>query len=372
MPRKKLARRLPLLPKTPALKTKDHKTERLLEILRGIGVSSQKAKPQVFYPVREVAKHFRVPISTVARVYTRLEDEGILASIRGSKTLLQGLNAGRHFSVHGFVGMPASTGAFVTWQDYRMFFIRTRRELRARGFAVAMTLFHPREMMSGPLLKRIEKHDFDTVLWYRPDVSSREIISRLKDLGVKVLGISDASTPSIRCRYEIRRESAISAILRDWRSRSGIKNVVIVRGVRASGAKEEILETLIDEQRLPYRFATIDSQLPDAFLESLANCQNAGLIFLSQAASMFAFRAPETLMKLMATNRIAFISGPPSFPFVQVADVAVDLVVVDWQLLAERIVDDLLSGKAFDSSETCVLQGQAHLRVSLSRYAESF
>ena len=59
MPRKKLARRLPLLPKTPALKTKDHKTERLLEILRGIAVSRQEAEPQVFYPVREVGKHFR-------------------------------------------------------------------------------------------------------------------------------------------------------------------------------------------------------------------------------------------------------------------------------------------------------------------------
>src|ERR1700704_2632969 len=128
MSRKKLARRLPLLPTTPALKTKDHKSERLLEILRGVSVSSQKADPQIFYPVREVARHFCVPVSTVARVYGRLEDEGILASIRGSKTLLQGLNAGRHFSVHGFVGVPAFTGAFVTWQDYRMFFIRTRRE----------------------------------------------------------------------------------------------------------------------------------------------------------------------------------------------------------------------------------------------------
>jgi hypothetical protein len=372
MPRKKLARRLPLLPKTPALKTKDHKTERLLEILRGIAVSRQEAEPQVFYPVREVGKHFRVPISTVAKVYTRLEDEGILASIRGSKTLLQGLNAGRHFSVYAFVGMPASTGAFITWQDYRMFFVRTRRELRARGFAVAMTLFHPREMTNGQLLKRIEKHDFDTVLWYRPDVSSREIISRLKDLGLKVLGISDGSAPSIRCRYEIRREGAISAMLRDWRSRNGIRDVVIVRGARASGAKEEILETLVNEQQLLCRFATIGSQRPDAFLESLANYQSAGLIFLSQAASMFAFRAPEDLMKLMAKRRVAFTGGPPSFPFAHVADVAADLVIVDWQLVAERIVDDLLSGRAFDSSETCVLQGQAHLRVSLSRYAESF
>jgi hypothetical protein len=31
--------------------------------------------------------------------------------VRGSKTLLQGLSSGRHFSVLGFVGMPAATSS---------------------------------------------------------------------------------------------------------------------------------------------------------------------------------------------------------------------------------------------------------------------
>jgi hypothetical protein len=371
MPRKKLACRLPSLPAVPALKSRDHKTERIIEILRGIAVTNQTAEPQVFHPVREVARHFRVPVSTVARVYGRLEDEGILSSIRGSKTLLQGLNSGRHFSVHAFVGMPASTAAFVTSQDYRMFFIRTRRELRARGFAVAMILFQQRDVKSDQLSKRIEKHDFDTVLWYRPDVSARETIARLKDLRVKVLGISDGGAPSIRCRYEVRREGAIDTILNDWRSRSGITDVVIVQGARASGAKEEILEALVNEHQLHCKFANAGSQRPEAFLESLASCENAGLIFPSQTASMFAFRAPEALMRLMAACRVAYTGGPPSFPFAPVTDVAADLVIVDWQLIAERIVDDLLSKRAFDSSEMSVFHAQPHLRVSLSRYAES-
>jgi hypothetical protein len=354
-----------------ALKTKDHKTERLLEILRGISVSSQEAKPRVFYPVREVARHFRVPISTVARVYTRLEDEGILASIRGSRTLLQGLNSGRQLSVHAFVGMPASTAAFVTSQDYRTFFIRVRRELRARGFAVAMILFRPRDVKSDQLFKRIEKQDFDTVLWYRPDVSSREITSRLKDLGVKVLGISDGGAPSIRCRYEVRRDGAINSILDDWRSKSGITEVVIVQGARASGAKEEFLEALVNEHQLHCKFASTGSQRPEEFLESLANNRGVGLIFPSQTASMFAFRAPEALMRLMANSRVAFTGGAPSFPFTQVTDVTADLVIVDWQLIAERIVDDLLSKRAFDSSEMSVFHAQPQLRVSISHYAES-
>jgi hypothetical protein len=98
----------------------------------------------------------------VAQVYSRLEDEGILVSVRGSKTMLQGLGSGRHLSVLGFVGLPASIAAFVTFQDYRTFFVRMRRELRARGFAVAMVLYEPAHIRGDQLLRRIEKYKFDT------------------------------------------------------------------------------------------------------------------------------------------------------------------------------------------------------------------
>ena len=148
---------MPPLPKGPALRAKDHKAERLLEILRGIAVANQQDISQPFYTIRDVASRFQVPISTVARVYGQLEDEGILTSIRGSKTILQGLSTTRHLSVRGVVGLPASLSRFVTVQDYRMFFIRTRRELRLRDFATATIFFEKSEEGSDrlPLLPTI-------------------------------------------------------------------------------------------------------------------------------------------------------------------------------------------------------------------------
>ena len=143
MPRKKIARGLPPLPSRVTFKAKKHKGAQLLEILRGIAIGNQQEEPQVFYPIREVARRLGVPVSTVSRVYDALEEEGILVSVRGSKTLLQGLTGGRHLSVLGFIGMPALTSSFVTLQDCRTFFIRTRRELRTRGLAVA-TVFYDR------------------------------------------------------------------------------------------------------------------------------------------------------------------------------------------------------------------------------------
>jgi hypothetical protein len=85
---------------------------------------------------------------------------------------------------------------------------------------------------------------------------------------------------------------------------------------------------------------------------------------------MFAFRAPEALAKLMARARVALTGGPVSIPFAQVPDVASDLVVVDWQLVAEQIVSDLLNRKVFNRAEAIVFEAKAHLRAPLSQYAQ--
>ena len=370
MARKKMLRGIPPLPARRSFKAKEHKGAQLLEILRGIAIASQQEGPQVFYPLREIARHFAVPLSTVARVYHELEEEGILVSVRGSKTLLQGRSGGRHLSVLGFIGMPALTSSFVILQDYRTLFIRTRRELRSRGFAVATVFYDQSQGQTGHLFSRIDKYDFDTVLWHQPDRAAKETVLRLKDGGVQVIGLSDRGYPSIRCRYEVQRESAIVSILNDWRLNDSITSVVIVRGIETSAANEELLKTLLEEQRLTYEFKSAGDQRLGDFLNSLAGDKRRGIIFPSMAAAMFAFRQPEALAKLMSRVRVALTGGPVSIPFAQVPDVAVDTVVVDWQLVAEQIVSDLISRKAFNRAETTVFEAKAHLRAPLSQYAQ--
>jgi hypothetical protein len=369
MARKKITRRLRPLP-SGSLKTGQHKTERLLEILREVALRSQSEQPEPFYPVRDVAERFRVSTSVVARTYAQLEDEGLLSTVRGSKTLLQGAASGRRLNVLGFIGMPASVPAFIGLQDYRTFFIRMRRELRARGFAVAMVLFDPKNLKSGRLGKRIVKYDFDTVLWYRPDASSREIISRLKDAGVRMVAVGDHALSPFPLRYEIRRETAITQLLQYWQTKANITSVAIVRGVRAS-AKEETLQRLLEQEQLPFEFRNADSNSAAKFLESLGRAKTKGIIFPSWAASMFAFREPEGLMRLANSCYVAFTGGPPSIPFAQIHDVHADLVIVDWQLVAEKIVSDLVSKKAFARTETTVFKATANLRAPLSHYSQA-
>ncbi len=201
MARKKNLHRLPPLPKGPLLRVKDHKAERLLEILRGIAVSNQEEEPKVFYPLRDVALRFEVPVSTAARVYRRLEIEGILNRVRGSKTVLQGLSSARRISVRGLIAMPASLSCFLTLQDYRVFFMRTRREFRKRGFVTSSVFFSDRSRKPDELFRNITDCNVDTVLWYLPNISTREVAFRLRDLGIRVIAVSDGGVPGIRCQY---------------------------------------------------------------------------------------------------------------------------------------------------------------------------
>ena len=52
-------------------------------------------------------------------------------------------------------------------------------------------------------------------------------------------------------------------------------------------------------------------------------------------------------------------------------DARVDLVIVDWQLLAERIVNDLLTKQTVTPKKPIVFEAQARLHVPLNQYAQS-
>src|SRR5256714_6135885 len=215
MARKEVTRALAPLPSRRALDKAHHKTEALIHILRDVAVKNQHEQPRALHSVRDVAAHFRVPISTVSRAYRHLEQEGLVTRVRGSKTLLQGLHFDRRLSVRAFVGLPASLSAFLTIQAYRMFFIKIRRELRLRGFATAMVFAEPEEARTDALSERLKAYEIDTVLWLQPPKEAQKTALRLADLGIRLIAIAHEEGPVLPCRYEGQRERGIRALLTD-------------------------------------------------------------------------------------------------------------------------------------------------------------
>lgn len=370
MPRTTIPRTLGPLPSKRGLADAQHKTERLVEILRAVAVKNQREQPRTFYSVRDIAKQFRVPLSTVSQAYRHLEQEGLLNRVRGSKTILQGLHFDRQLSVRAFVGLPASLSAFVTIQDYRTFFIKIRRELRLRGFATAMAFFEKEEARTGTLTKRLKAYEVDTVLWFQPPREAKETALRLADMGIRLLGVAHDQFPVIPCRYELRKEAAIRKLLVDWKEQ-GTRHVTLAQWKdHRWPAVEETVHTLLNQLGIKSTVVTFQAQRNEAFLRTLEN--TTGILFCSPGlASRFSFRCPEGLTELLQRNRVAFLDGPVSMPFSKVPDVEVDLIAVNWQLVAEQIVNDLITQDAFFGIGPTMFEAEAKLRVPLSEFAHN-
>jgi hypothetical protein len=373
MARKKVSRALPELPRRAELQRATNKTERLIEILRKVALKNQQEQPRAFYSVRDIARAYRVPLSTVARVYQQLEQEGLLTLVRGSKTLLQGSHFDRHLGVRAFVGLPASLSAFVTIQAYRMFFIRIRRELRLRGFATAMMFFEKRELQSSTFSNRLKAYEIDTVLWFQPPAGVRPTLDHLADLGIRVILLAHEQFPTLPYRYDVRRDRAILEILTHWKLQLNIDQVAIPRWKdQPATAVEEALRAILTDLGIKANAVVADGQRSESFVRSLRRLNTGGIIFSSPVlAAKLCFRAPDEVAELLRGQRVAFLNGPVSMPFAKVPDARVDLALVDWQLVAQEIVSDLISQEAFHQTGPTVFEAEAKLRVPLSDFAQS-
>lgn len=367
MARTKLQRHLPPLPPASSLRGKERRGDDLLQILRQLAKAGQTRESKVFYPLREVATHYDLSLSTVARHYRQLEIDGLVSRIRSSRTVLQGWAPTRQLFVPSVVAMPASLSCFISLQDYRTFFIRVRRELRRRNFVTA-TAFYEDRADAEDVPERIQQARADVVLWYLPDVAARLAAPRLRDLGIRLIGMSDGGLPSIACHYEIHRAAAIRAILRDWVV-SGIKRVFIARGESRSSADEERLESILVETSLHWHFIALNFASTDQ-LAKLGAEKDQAVILLASAATLFLMRAPETFNDLLRHTRVALLDGPVSMPLTQRTGAAIDLVVVDWQSVAERIAEDILSQKAFTDRKPIVFDAMAVLKAPLNKFAQ--
>jgi hypothetical protein len=343
----------------------------LLEILRRVALTNQTEQPQPFYSLRQIATHFRVPISSVSRVYRRLEQEGLLSSIRASKTILQGSHYDRRLSVRAFIGLPASLSKFVTLQDYRVFFMRTRRELRIRGFATAMVFFEGDEAATANYAERLKSYEVDTILWFRPQAGARHTLLRLADWGIRVVGVTEERSPPVFCRYRIRRATAITRLLQHWQVEVGQPITVVQSESPSGGNGEDKLLSTFDELSIPYHVAAFQSRNAEGFIRGLSARKTGGIIFgSSRLSSLLCFRVPEAMTELLRRRPVAFLNGPVNMPFTRVPNVEVDLITIDWDSFAKTLVNDLVTQDAFNGESQTILEADLQLRVPLGKFAQ--
>jgi hypothetical protein len=246
--------------------------------------------------------------------------------------------------------------------------MKVRRVFRRRGLLTAIA-FYENRVDAEDLTERLQQARADIVLWYLPDGTAPSAALRLRDLGTPLLGMSDGGLPRVPCCYEVSRAHAIRAIFNDW-AIDGIKGVRIARAESRSSADEERLEALLIETPFDWRFVSAHFGSNDEFPSSLSPQKDQAIVFLASAASLCVMRAPEQFKRLLSRGRVALLDGPVSMPLIPRIDAPVDLVVVNWQKVAECIADDILAREAFDCRKPVIFEAEAELKTPFHKFAQ--
>ena len=353
------------------VRARRRKADRLLQMIRSLAMREQRDAPQVFLSLREAAVRFGVPTSAMARIYRQLRQEGVLSSVRASHTMLRERGAGRNLRARGLIGMPVSISRFQTLQDYRRCFLQLRDELHERDFVTRTIFFEQPDGQPDIIIAQLKKEKVEAAVWLLPDVANRETVLRLGDLGIRFIGVNITPASGLVCRYQVVRQQAIRTILRSWRADQEINMATIVRISRETGADERRLaklQALVESEKMRCDIATMREGQISTFLKSLCQDKVAGIILPAPAAAILGWRAPETLKDALQTCRIALIDGPMDLPFAEhIPQGKVDLVTVKWHAVTRQIAADVLSGEAFDGSQTTVFEAKPQLRVPFQR-----
>lgn len=288
------------LPRRVRFSAADRKADKLAEILRRAAIKHRGNQPRVFYPLREVACRFQLPLSLVAAVYRQLEAEGLLTRLRGSKTILNARQSGRRLFVHRIIAMPVPLCAFLTRRKFPLFLMQLQRELRAREFATAAIFYDKGEAQPHALAKRIHHCNADTAIWYMPDQCARQTSLMLRDWGIATVGVCDGGIPGMVCRYEVNRADALRSVVRNWIKQSGVITTTVLRMHERSAADEERIAEVVHREGLNCTVMILADGEVQRSLAPLLDSKRTGYVVTHSAASLLSFRAPHTFATLMA------------------------------------------------------------------------
>lgn len=343
----------------------ENKAELLLQLVRRLALDQQGDAPQNFISLREASNRFGVSLSTMAKVYRRLKSEGLIISVRGAKTILAGRRSTRQLTVRGVIGVPVSLANFLAQPEYRMAILQMRAELLLHGFATNELYFQaPLDVAAGFLSARFSRASVDTVLWLLPNASVSEVSLRLQDLGMQLVSVTDRPTP-FASRYRVRRVDALKAILRHWRSEAKLTMVKIVLAGGTTPA-DDGLQALVEAEHFNCKVVRVSDKTAHTLPKTLHHDGGTGVILGGPAASMLCRRAPEVVLGVLEEFRVALADGPIDMPRPDISsNILVDLVTVNWQAVAQRIVADLISGDGIDRGEGILFEAEPHLRIAL-------
>lgn len=337
----------PLVGDPPVLRASSpgNRTSHLIDQVRHIARDLRGDKSRRFYSVREMATHFRVSVGTIAAIYQRLEQEGILARIRGSKTLLVGRQLSPRIPVRAVIGIVALRFSMIAHPDARELDMELIERLSRRGY-VADLIFHTTGDINEPaLVEHLVRHRVDFAIIRPTSLKIRQNILALRDHGIRTITIQDKLlTPDLPALiYQQDWAPAYEHLAHKWHS-EGIRRVVVpMKPEFLSSLATTLFQSIFTAAGINVEFCTHDF----ATLLRAARSRRVGVAFLDRfRAGRICDRQPLEAERLLKSTRVAFCRGSVYVPYFSSRRLTADLVVFSSSRIADRIARDL--GRTFD------------------------
>lgn len=339
--------RAPGLPRLESISLRaaatEEKTELIFQLLRETAQKSRNGKTQPFYSIRAVANHFEVSATTVSRIYTRLKDEGLLASVWGSKTFLEPTQIDKQLHFRAVVALPASIQSFCRISTYRTFFLNIQDVLWRLGFAAQLVFYEGRDAEEPTFADLLLSYKIDVVIWFLPSPKNRNTRARLVDRGIHVITVVDSLKSCSEPCYYLSRQCALKEELIAWRN-DGVTSVVVVYPASCESIdRVEAIEVSLREVAMPYTITKIDLCASQDLLRALPRRRHRAIIFLSsEFLTHFGSQDSARLRKLFEQSRVTLLEGPLDFPSYAQLGLVSEGVEFDWETIARRIGRDLV------------------------------
>ena len=314
----------------------EEKSVLILRLLRQKARRSRNRKPKPFFSIRAVANHFAVPPTTVSRIYTRLKDEGLLASVWGSKTFVEPVQIDSQLRVRAVVALPASLASFCTVREYRTFFLEMRDALWKLGFATRLLFYEGCNAEEPTFAELLLNYKVDIVIWFLPTPRMKGTAARLVDRGIRAITVTDFPASFAEHSYYISRERALKDGLLTWQ-RDGITSVTVLGNPCLEAANTfATVEKCLRDAALPYAVVNVEAW------QLQLQRRNRAIVFpSSELAVRLGSRHPGQLAKFLEQSRIMMVNGLIDLPGWYPVNASIDVIEVDWEIVAKRIASDL-------------------------------
>jgi hypothetical protein len=182
--------------------------------LRRTALKNRSDHLQPFYSIRAVADHFHIPPATVSRIYRRLSSERLLRTVWGSKTLLEPIESAKR-KQPSTVGVPVALARFTNSPAYRQLILNLQREIWNQGVKEHFMFFENGGEEIISLCKQQHFSEVDMIVWLSPDVSDKQTLLRLHDIGICLICVGDVPISGIKDYYTISPALSLRKIVRE-------------------------------------------------------------------------------------------------------------------------------------------------------------